>query len=135
MNQVLACNATLGYEEIFNVQVSTAQHSRAWLSAAQRSAAQQHAPYLGWFSVCTCLLMPCQGHKQVRSLPPSTMLCLPAPTAQPSPQTSHPFTCTQVHKFNGQPVRNLRHLAEMVLTCPEPQMRFDVEYSVRCIYC
>ncbi|KAI7842528.1 hypothetical protein COHA_003882 [Chlorella ohadii] len=54
VNQVLACNATLGYEEIFNVQV---------------------------------------------------------------------------HKFNGQPVRNLRHLAEMVLTCAEPQMRFDVEYS------
>ncbi|PRW56735.1 Protease Do-like 9 isoform A [Chlorella sorokiniana] len=54
VNQVLACNATLGYEEIFNVQV---------------------------------------------------------------------------HKFNGQPVRNLRHLAELVLTCTEPQMRFDVEYS------
>lgn len=36
-----------------------------------------------------------------------------------------------MHKFNGQPVRNLRHLAELVLTCAEPQMRFDVEYSVR----
>lgn len=36
----------------------------------------------------------------------------------------------QVHKFNGTPVRNLRHLAEMVLACTEPHMRFDVDYSV-----
>jgi hypothetical protein len=44
VNQVLACNATLGYEEIFNVQVSTAQHSTApqpsmvpaWCQALQR---------------------------------------------------------------------------------------------------
>ncbi|KAL4447366.1 hypothetical protein ABPG77_007399 [Micractinium sp. CCAP 211/92] len=54
INQVLACNATLGYEEIFN---------------------------------------------------------------------------TQVHKFNGTPVRNLRHLAEMVMACTETHMRFDVDYS------
>jgi hypothetical protein len=42
---------------------------------------------------------------------------------------------TQVHKFNGTPVRNLRHLAEMVLACTETHMRFDVEYSVRvCVW-
>lgn len=35
-----------------------------------------------------------------------------------------------MHKFNGQPVRNLRHLAEMVAACTDPQMRFDVDYSV-----
>lgn len=37
---------------------------------------------------------------------------------------------TQVHKFNGVPVRNLRHLAEMILNCREDYMRFDVEYHV-----
>jgi hypothetical protein len=36
----------------------------------------------------------------------------------------------QVHSFNGVPVRNLRHLAEMVLECKEPYMRFDVDYDV-----
>ncbi|EFN57946.1 hypothetical protein CHLNCDRAFT_34342 [Chlorella variabilis] len=36
---------------------------------------------------------------------------------------------TQVHKFNGTPVRNLKHLTEMVLTCKEQHMRFDVDYS------
>lgn len=36
---------------------------------------------------------------------------------------------TQVHAFNGAPVRNLRHLAEMVLECGEAYMRFDVEYQ------
>ena len=35
---------------------------------------------------------------------------------------------TQVHAFNGVPVRNLRHLAEMVLSCKEPFMKIDVEY-------
>ncbi|GAB4817615.1 hypothetical protein N2152v2_004661 [Parachlorella kessleri] len=35
----------------------------------------------------------------------------------------------QVHSFNGTPVRNLRHLAEMVLACKEPYMRFDVDYD------
>ena len=35
---------------------------------------------------------------------------------------------TQVHAFNGEPVRNLKHLAEMVLSCPEKFMQFDVEY-------
>lgn len=37
---------------------------------------------------------------------------------------------TQVHAFNGVPVRNLRHLVEMVLDCQEKFMRFDVEYHV-----
>lgn len=36
----------------------------------------------------------------------------------------------QVKGFNGEPVRNLRHLAEMVLNCnDDPYMRFDVEYK------
>jgi S1-C subfamily serine protease len=35
---------------------------------------------------------------------------------------------TQVRAFNGEPVRNLRHLAEMVLNCKERFMKFDVEY-------
>lgn len=37
---------------------------------------------------------------------------------------------TQVLSFNGTAVRNLRHLAEMVLACKEQFMRFDVEYHV-----
>ncbi|PSC72432.1 Protease Do-like 9 isoform B [Micractinium conductrix] len=36
---------------------------------------------------------------------------------------------TQVHKFNGTAVRNLKHLAEMVMGCTETHMRFDVDYS------
>jgi hypothetical protein len=36
----------------------------------------------------------------------------------------------QVHKFNGEPVRNLRQLAEMVVACKETHMRFDVDFSV-----
>ena len=31
-------------------------------------------------------------------------------------------------KFNQQPVRNLRHLADMVYHCKEGYMRFDLEY-------
>jgi hypothetical protein len=58
INQVLACNATLGYEEVYN---------------------------------------------------------------------------TQVHKFNGSPVRNLRQLTEMVGACTETHMRFDVDYGVSCL--
>ena len=30
-------------------------------------------------------------------------------------------------KFNQQPVRNLRHLADMVYRCKEGYMRFDLE--------
>ena len=30
-------------------------------------------------------------------------------------------------KFNQQPVRNLRHLADMVYHCKEGYMRFDLE--------
>ena len=30
-------------------------------------------------------------------------------------------------KFNQQPVRNLRHLADMVYRCKEDYMRFDLE--------
>ncbi len=35
----------------------------------------------------------------------------------------------QVLKFNGMPVRNLRHLATMVLANQEQFMRFDMEYE------
>lgn len=35
----------------------------------------------------------------------------------------------QLVGFNGQPVRNLRHLAEMVLACKEKYCRFDLEYN------
>lgn len=52
---------------------------------------------------------------------------LPHPTPPHTPHTHLP----QVHKFNGTPVRNLRHLAEMVLACTDTHMRFDVDYSVR----
>ena len=31
-------------------------------------------------------------------------------------------------KFNQQPVRNLRHLADMVYHCKEAYMRFDLEW-------
>lgn len=34
-------------------------------------------------------------------------------------------------KFNQQPVRNLRHLADMVYHCKEAYMRFDLE----CVFC
>lgn len=39
----------------------------------------------------------------------------------------------QVLKFNGTPVRNLRHLTELVSSCEEKYMRFDLAYRV-CLY-
>lgn len=36
----------------------------------------------------------------------------------------------QVLKFNGTPVRNLRHLTELVSDCKEKYMRFDLAYRV-----
>lgn len=36
----------------------------------------------------------------------------------------------QVLKFNGTPVRNLRHLTELVSECQEKYMRFDLAYRV-----
>ena len=36
----------------------------------------------------------------------------------------------QLLKFNGTPVRNLRHLAELVSNCEEKYMRFDLAYRV-----
>lgn len=38
---------------------------------------------------------------------------------------------TQVLKFNGNPVRNLHHLAHMTASCTDPFMRFDLDYNVR----
>lgn len=35
----------------------------------------------------------------------------------------------QVLKFNGTPVKNLRQLAEMAMSCTEQYMRFDLEYN------
>lgn len=35
----------------------------------------------------------------------------------------------QVKSFNGVPVRNLAHLAEMVQQCQEPYLRFDIDYD------
>ncbi|KAL0022757.1 hypothetical protein WJX77_012242 [Trebouxia sp. C0004] len=35
----------------------------------------------------------------------------------------------QVLKFNSTPVRNLRHLIQLVATCPDPYMRFDLAYK------
>ncbi|KAL6759814.1 serine protease [Haematococcus lacustris] len=35
----------------------------------------------------------------------------------------------QLLKFNGEPVRNLRHLAELVVGCTQPFMRFDLDYN------
>ena len=36
----------------------------------------------------------------------------------------------QVLKFNGTPVRNLRHLIALVSDCTEEYMRFDLAYKV-----
>ncbi len=36
----------------------------------------------------------------------------------------------EVLKFNGVPVENLRHLAQLAATCTERFMRFDLEYEV-----
>lgn len=33
----------------------------------------------------------------------------------------------QVTKFNGTPISNLRHLAEMVIACDTPFLRFDCD--------
>lgn len=35
----------------------------------------------------------------------------------------------QVLKFNGTRVRNLHHLAEMVISCQDTYLRFDCEYN------
>jgi hypothetical protein len=35
----------------------------------------------------------------------------------------------QVLRFNGTPVRNLKHLAELVISCSEGYMRWDLEYN------
>lgn len=37
----------------------------------------------------------------------------------------------QVLRCNGEPVRNLRHLARLCLACAAPFMRFDLDYDVR----
>jgi len=37
----------------------------------------------------------------------------------------------QVLRFNGEPVRNLRHLAQLCLDCRAAFMRFDLDYDVR----
>lgn len=58
-------------------------------------------------------------------------LALCRPSSHPLPVLASSPSINQVHKFNGEKVRNLRHLAEMVAACKEPQMRFDVDYSVR----
>lgn len=52
------------------------------------------------------------------------------PTHQPT-SIFPPKQYRQVHKFNGQPVRNLRHLAEMVCACEDRFMRFELAYNVR----
>lgn len=39
----------------------------------------------------------------------------------------------RVKEFNGQAVRNLRHLAELVYHCKEQFLRFDLEYDVRVV--
>lgn len=36
---------------------------------------------------------------------------------------------TQVHAFNGKPVRNLKNLAEMVESCNEKFLKFELEYD------
>ena len=36
----------------------------------------------------------------------------------------------QLLKFNGTPVNNLRHLTELVESCTETYMRFDLAYQV-----
>ena len=38
---------------------------------------------------------------------------------------------TQLKKFNGAPVENLRHLVQLVADCTTPYMRFDLDYDVR----
>lgn len=40
----------------------------------------------------------------------------------------------QVLKFNSTPVRNLRHLTELVADCTEEYMRFDLAYKVCCLH-
>ena len=37
----------------------------------------------------------------------------------------------QVLEFNSTPVRNLRHLIQLVANCPDHYMRFDLAYKVR----
>ena len=41
------------------------------------------------------------------------------------------YSNLHVIKFNGQPVRNLEHLARMVFDCKDKYMRFDLDYQVR----
>ena len=40
-----------------------------------------------------------------------------------------PTFCWQVVAFNETPVRNLKHLANMVEKCTDPFLRFDLEYQ------
>ena len=40
------------------------------------------------------------------------------------------FSNHRVLQCNGVDVRNLRHLAEMCLSCETPFLRFDVDYNV-----
>ena len=46
---------------------------------------------------------------------------LPPLPASPPPR--------QVLKFNGTPLVNLKHLAELVIACQETFMRFDMDYN------
>ena len=40
----------------------------------------------------------------------------------------------QVFRFNGTPVKNLKHLTELVSICKEEYMRFDLAYQVHSIF-
>lgn len=39
-----------------------------------------------------------------------------------------PFLVLQVLAFNGTPILNLQHLAELVSSCQDTHLRFDCEY-------
>eukprot|EP00899_Mesostigma_viride_P004617 jgi/Mesvir1/14156/Mv08891-RA.1 len=41
----------------------------------------------------------------------------------------HPAVALQVFEFNRVPIKNLRHLAELVEACREEYLRFDLEYN------
>ncbi len=49
--------------------------------------------------------------------------------AKPTPPSLTRSRLRQVHKFNGTPVRNLKHLAELVAASTDPFLRFELEYN------
>jgi hypothetical protein len=105
LSQVLAADSTNGYEDVSSVQVGNAGASSDHDFSPRISAPKQYA---------ATLACPLHAHR-----PNST---------KHARNRLFETTQRQVISFNGAPVNNLRHLAELVTASTDRYLRFDCEY-------